>query len=122
MKTKTEGKHSPGPWKARPSKFGKNPALTNPPGIVDGQNDYVAVLGGGNVHFSNAEANAEFIVRACNTHDDLLEALKEARDALVCESTNVYGDTCGITFTCGPCRVRNRLDMVIAEAEGRVPA
>lgn len=32
----------------------------------------------GIIHFDEAEATAEFIVRACNSHEDLLDALRDA--------------------------------------------
>ncbi len=32
--------------------------------------------------FANAEANAQFIVKACNSHYELLEALKKAKSIL----------------------------------------
>jgi len=42
--------------------------------------------------FPEAEANAEFIVRACNSHDGLLQALKTIRDSN--ESDLEYAQFC----------------------------
>lgn len=37
----------------------------------------------------NAEANAAYIVRACNAHERLVEALKEARDLLALNGIDI---------------------------------
>jgi len=74
-------KHTPGPWVAirqrgiykgnynigRLEDQGNGPLLTFV--IVLGPNDFCPPRYG-----RSAEANAEFIVRACNTHNDLLTA------------------------------------------------
>ena len=52
-------KHTPGPWKVKLN-------------LEDGFN--IARIW----ELPNSQANAEFIVRACNSHDDLLEACKYA--------------------------------------------
>jgi len=47
----------------------------------------VALTGRYNLHtgrFDEAEANAAFIVRACNAHEELVEALKAALSAETC--------------------------------------
>lgn len=58
------GKHTPGPWTANGD-------------MVNTKKDclYVAKCAGDTDE--QAEANAEFIVRACNCHDELVEACKE---------------------------------------------
>lgn len=48
------------------------------------------------------EANAEFIVRACNAHDDLLEALKALYGTAVvvdCQNKEQYDHPCGFAPT-----------------------
>ena len=55
-----------------------------------------------------AQANAEFIVRACNAHDDLLAALKTVI-ANHCPNDRVF---------CGSCSAARD---IIAKAEGRSP-
>jgi hypothetical protein len=37
----------------------------------------------GSVHWRNRAANAEFIVRAANAHDDLVAALRKARNIIL---------------------------------------
>lgn len=58
------------------------------------------------------QANAEFIVRACNTHDEMLEALRQAKDWL-----DEVGCDCGTgePGTCASCLV----DAAIVKAEGK---
>ncbi len=67
-------KHTLGPWEIT---RGKSPGgeifLLSPIGRGPGRSRILASLDG-----LNAEANAEFIVRACNAHKKLLEACKEA--------------------------------------------
>lgn len=57
-------KHTAGEW-------GIGPVMDESFVIIEVGGTFVAQTVGG-----NDEANAEFIVRACNAHDDLLEALK----------------------------------------------
>jgi hypothetical protein len=62
----TETQHMPGPWMSHPT------ASLGPQYLVypeDGGPDIAIVYDHG-----NAKANAEFIVRACNSHKALLEA------------------------------------------------
>lgn len=75
--------HTPTPWIVFD-------ASARYPGI-DGQNDTTVVVHGydgeacgvrGSVH-ATALANAAFIVRACNAHDELVAALKEARNQML---------------------------------------
>lgn len=65
--------HTPTPWTVKsrttPGQFVTETLIVNDQGHV------IAVL------HCEAEANAQFITRACNCHDDLLEALRDLRDA-----------------------------------------
>lgn len=74
-KTMNTAKHTPTPWRYsfNPSgkfEIGTNKeyvALTIPYGMVNQPIEY----------YPREEANAEFIVRACNAHEELLKALYE---------------------------------------------
>lgn len=66
-----------------------------------------------------AKANAAFIVRAVNAHEEMLQTLKNIRDGKRCLGTDENNDTCGVTFTCGPCLQARKLSAVIARAEGK---
>ena len=68
-------KHTPGPWVAQAIK-GHNNTLVYKRIVANGEP--IAFAGVYKGH--NAEANAEFIVRACNSHYDLLESCKLASD------------------------------------------
>jgi hypothetical protein len=59
----------------------------------------------GKANWQNGEANAEFIVRAVNCHDELVAVMKEARDK-------------GYTAP-WPDGLRDRINLAIAKAEGR---
>ena len=60
--------HTPTPWSCIPP---GNPE-SNPSWAIEFLNGFiVSTLGG------NDQANAEFIVKACNCHDDLLAACKD---------------------------------------------
>lgn len=63
-----------------------------------------------------AEANAEFIVRACNAYDDLLEALKEALRYL--DDGDPETDFIK-SFETGRSVSITRLRAALAKAEGR---
>lgn len=70
-------KHTPTPWKCTPPERGYFPTLLIP---------YKTPLGSGDdrsiIHSQNADADAAFIVRACNSHDALVFELSRARDML----------------------------------------
>ena len=78
----TEAKHTPGPWKK--ADIGRNASYftTGKQGspviwsVTDGKNR-ICVLSA----LDEAEANAAFIVRACNSHYEMLEALKPKLNA-----------------------------------------
>ena len=58
---------------------------------------------------SNLQANAEFIVRACNAHDDLLEALKN----LYAISEPLHHEDDLVWFEC-----KKQVKAAISKAEG----
>jgi hypothetical protein len=72
-------KHTPGPWQAR-----QNGKIITIDGDVNGSYYYgIAQINARGdcdkgIPSKLDRANAEFIVRACNSHDDLLEACKTA--------------------------------------------
>ena len=71
--------------------------------IRDANNELVAVI-----IEPDSPALAEFIVRACNSHDELLEALKEyGHHEERCRALNFISDPCN----CG-------LDEVVSKARG----
>ena len=106
---------------------------------IDAENNNWSIMGGGieitHLPFLTgsedddvAEANAEFIVRACNCHHKLLEALREIRDAETtccprCEGNgNLYADGKGHymhenapTINCGNCGGSGRLQPANAQ-------
>ena len=59
------------------------------------------------------QANAAFIVKACNYHKELLDHLKAA--------TEVYREACSCG-TCGPCTQLIKMDLTILKIEGRIEA
>ncbi len=90
-------KHTPGPW------FVKDDFDVYAP------REYICTTSG------NAKANASFIVTACNSHEELLNALKQAKEHL--EYCN-YGDNWE-----KECAYREKLpekiEKAIAKAEGK---
>lgn len=71
---KTE--RTPGPWKQHPVFFTS----------VYADDKQVAITGGATVDIKNVherEANAAFIVKACNNHDELIKALNVISDSLL---------------------------------------
>ena len=67
--------HTPGPWKRDSSSL-----VPNLYPFIAGPNGEAIADVWGDVDVANA--NAEFIVRACNAHDDLLVACEEALEDL----------------------------------------
>ena len=78
-----ETSHTPGPWKqhATPGKIYASVRGADGRCVADcgSRSDVIA------------QANAEFIVRACNAHDDLLEALQRAELSTkqICLAANI---------------------------------
>ena len=83
-----KNKHTPLPWKVEPIYNNKTGEIQYY--IKDINQDTIADLYftrsiDGETKFfphPNSEANAAFIVRACNSHYELLEALKDLTDAI----------------------------------------
>lgn len=74
--------HTKTPWRVgAPNKMGSVVADEPVPEI--GGSDAVGYYGGHLIAESIAPRNAEFIVRACNAHDQLVAALHDARARLV---------------------------------------
>ena len=81
----TEAKHTPGPWTIWPDADSDQLAVGPERGGV-AICDVVITNGiGVNTESTRATgyANADFIVRACNNHDDLLAALMDAEAVLM---------------------------------------
>jgi hypothetical protein len=74
---------TPGPWRVGKSKAGKIPLATQPPAVMDSDGNYLAVLGGGSIHFRNAEANAALIANAPALLAEN-ERLRAALESLLC--------------------------------------
>ena len=107
-------KHTETPWKLAVSGLGKLKGVVQPPAILDAQGNYLAVLGGGSIHFQDAAANAAFIVQTVNAHAALLAAMKDAiyiLSPVECASeTEVNTQICGISVL--------RAAIALAEKEG----
>jgi len=76
MTTKTTGQRTPGPWKVRYEKSRDRFVLS---GTHDNIGDFGCFKGyevDGVTGEGEDEANAAFIVRACNNHDVLVKALQ----------------------------------------------
>lgn len=41
--------------------------------------------------------------------------VRQFRDGLHCVERNDQGDVCGVTYTCGPCRIRSEADALLKE-------
>lgn len=64
--------HTPGPWTVREQGDANSYALLTANGHW-----LISFLQNGELMTATQRANAEFIVRACNAHDELLSALQE---------------------------------------------
>lgn len=77
--------YAPTPWEI-------GEAYGTPAKIVlkqrNGAQVFIALIGNVNVSDDAIQANADFIVTACNAHEDLLEALKECISDLACYEVN----------------------------------
>lgn len=73
----SDTEHTPTPWLIERGPTGCR--INSSERDTDGRNRSVALTAGDGSSYPATvnEANAEFIVRACNTHDDLLAACKE---------------------------------------------
>jgi len=100
------GKHTPGPWSV-------GTGLRTSAGKGIGFIAEIKTLP--NRDYQQMEANADFIVRACNSHDELLEALKECLKAV--NTVIAFSDMAGhesLSFI----RVKKMAEQAIAKAEG----
>lgn len=70
----SEQEHTPGPWKSVISEHTSEPVVREP------QGETVAVCC--EILEGEAEANAAFIVKACNSHDELLSAAETAAEII----------------------------------------
>lgn len=114
----TEQKHSPTPWRVGIVDGGSPQRILEPTGkyIIRCWNDSL-------IPVSEAEANALFIVTACNSHDDLLAALEEF--VIIGDE---HADTCSVQPTWvsgnavqGPCDCRyGRTRAAIAKASPQI--
>jgi hypothetical protein len=70
----SQQKHTPTPWKAKKREYGimifSSDGSVGIAGMVTQSHEY------GKDYPEEAQANAEFIVDACNSHDDFLKALE----------------------------------------------
>lgn len=76
--------HTPVPWETAPEPHaGGIPILTGSPFVCEGANTphclTIAMVSGGR-NYEEMQANAQFIVRACNSHFGLLAALEGLMD------------------------------------------
>jgi len=84
--------HTPGPWRIGPSDKGRIPLAEQPPAIQDTEGNYIAILGGGSVHFGNAAANAALIAQAPTLlaqRDMAIKALEEWLNASYMDGAKV---------------------------------
>jgi hypothetical protein len=121
-------RHTPGPWSTS-YREGRDGGMWRQD-IYDVHGETIATCAWYRVptadgYTTNREANAEFIVRACNSHAELLAALKELRDACaaamrviaqadLADAFVAEATAAGVTNGFGI-----RADRVIAKAEGR---
>ena len=76
--------HTPGPWESQPLETGDDAGVSiigsDLGGLVCASLPWPSEIDSGD--YSRVEANAAFIVRACNSHYQLVDALREAIDAI----------------------------------------
>ena len=81
--------HSPLPWRCSPPEKGYFPTLYIPyqlgPEWTNPNGEDITI-----VHSQNADADAAFIVRACNSHDALVKALEFAKHNAVDNSETMH--------------------------------
>jgi len=92
---KAKQSHTPGPWYIHHNKVD----------IISSQDRFLIAHVSTEYRGNEYEANAEFIVRACNDHDELLTQLKLAKSMLVAKSNIRIGDL-------------DEIEQAIAKAEG----
>ncbi len=82
MNTNTQKtQHTPGPWRVERSPL---PSLPSHVGISGGDHIWLAAVVArlNGQKYPEGEANAAFIVRACNNHEALVAALRSCSEAL----------------------------------------
>ena len=76
--------HTPLPWESQPLETGDDAGVSiigsDLGGLVCASLPWPSEIDSGD--YSRVEANAAFIVRACNSHYQLVDALREAIDAI----------------------------------------
>jgi hypothetical protein len=85
-----EAKHTPTPWRVVNSTLIKDELM--PFDRDEGETALIATAGGHTT--ARAEANAAFIVRACNAHDKLIEALELAESVMSFSRGDSYEREC----------------------------
>lgn len=114
----SEAKHSPLPWHVMVGTFGKIKDQRSATIYATGEElTYVARCDGSQLSFTgkiDSIADAEFIVRACNSHYDLLEACREMQRTLTSNTRQLSGVT---RFELSPWLPM--LATAIAKAEGK---
>jgi hypothetical protein len=84
-------KHTKTPWRVG-NPTGMGSVVADEPVPEIGGSNAIDYYGGHMIAESIAPRNAEFIVRACNAHELLVEALEDARELLALNGIN-SGDT-----------------------------
>ena len=87
------------------------------PSATNNDYEWVAELWAQSSTSPTAEANAAFIVRACNSHDELLEALEEAKSAIESLSDEALGRHPEIGYPYKD-ELLNHINTTIAKAKG----
>lgn len=108
--------HTPGPWNFKDRENGNDAQAEFPTKINFGLEGYGVGSVVGSVYvwmrdLDTAKANAAFIVRACNSHDDLLAALQSISTLASC-APNDDEKISGQEFT----RIMNTARAAIAKA------
>lgn len=115
--TETQAQHSPLPWRLNRLGGDEHPYVT----LKSGQFDVVSGRYSG-MGIAQDMADAEFIVRACNSFDDLLAACEMAQDGLAYHY-GPNGDYHNATMNqprCGFCETYASVEAAIAKARGGV--
>jgi len=97
MTTETTGQHTPTPWDLQTLRVSLVPVMIRVNGYIK----------------ETAEANAAFIVRACNNHDNLVEALRK----ISVHSSYTPSDAGNISFAYDSVRKIARTTLIAATKE-----
>jgi hypothetical protein len=108
--------HTPGPWEAGNEAKGEDPRMVY---CNDATGQRVADCTGIYLFHTDEvmRANAAFIVRACNAHYQMLEALKSARDQLRDLANDIPAAAWLTDETYAECSTLGAIDAAIAAAE-----